>query len=191
MKYILFTMVTLLNLTGCGKGSDPDPDPINSDSKPIAATPASEECKGLETIYAAHSKFVTCIEVETTTVDVKQGNKCVTHFKETYDTISTQITEQMNYFPYFYNLFDNIGVIEPPVQVKPIAGQTKEEGLNIQEGLKPYPFHLCWYKKLEYAYALSDLTELTSEDEEYYAKQCFKELGDKAYQENKTKFNCE
>lgn len=188
MKYILFTMVILLNLTGCGKDSDSGPNP---DPKPTTATPASEECKALETIYTAHNKFHTCIEGINEVVTIKQGNECITHFKGTYDTISTQITGQMNYFPYFYNLFDNIGVTEPPVQTKPTPGQTKEESLQIQEGLKPYPFHLCWYKKLEHAYSQSDLTALTNKDEEFYAKQCFKELGEKAHQENKTKFNCE
>ena len=190
MKYILFTMVILLNLTGCGKDSDPDP--TNPNPQPAAATPASEECKALEIIYTAHNKFVTCIEADDDkSLGIKQGNQCVTHFKEPYDTVSTQITGQMNYFPYLYNLFDDIGVKIPPVQTKPKVGQTTEEGLKIQEELKPYPLHLCWYKKLEHAYTQMDLSELTTKDEEYYGKQCFKELGDKAYQENKAKFNCE
>ena len=189
MKYILFTMVILLNLTGCGKDSDPDP--TNPDPKPTTATPASEECKMLETIHTAYNKFLTCIDADTTKfIDIKPGTQCVTDFKEPYETLPAQITEQMNYFPYFYSLFDDLGVKEPPVQTKPTAGQTQEESLQIQEGLKPYPFHLCWYKKLEHAYSLSDLTELTNKDEEYYGKQCFKELGEKAYQENKAKFNC-
>lgn len=191
MKYILFTMVILLNLTGCDKNSDPGSNNPNPDPKPAAATPASEECKALETIRTAYNKFYNCIADIHKVVEIKEGNQCVTHFKESYDTASPQIKEQMTYFIYFYNLFDSLGLKTPPVQTKPNAGQTKEEGLQIQEALKPYPFHLCWYKKLEYAYEFSDLTKLTNKDEEYYGKQCFKELGDKAYQENKTKFNCE
>ena len=191
MKFILFTILVLLNLTGCGENPDTEPDP-DSDPTPSAAAPASEECKTLEVIYAAYNKFTTCIVEINKVVDIKPGNQCVAHFKQTYDTAPTQIKEQMSYFPYFYNLFDDIGVKKPPVQTKPILGQTKEQKLKVEEDLKPYPFHSCWYKKLEQAYSLMDtITLLTSKDEEHYAKQCFKELGDKAYQENKAKFNCE
>ena len=238
MKYILFTIILLFSFTGC---KDPDPKPTD----PEPTKTVSEECKVLETIYAAYNKLYTCGEIIERQRRLKEQERlkeeeCVVDFKKTYSTVPTKIAEQMTYFHYFYTLFKSDNKIQNPPPPK--AGQTDEEAL------KSYPFHLCIYKKLKdmnlhydtntetvsggenietapsyptwdgeppyydippgdipppsgyvspYDNSEEGLSETTSTLEETMSKiastfkQCFKELGEEAYQENKQKFNCQ
>ena len=222
MQYILLTFGLLFSLTGCKGDSNPKETP----------TAASEECKALEMIYIAYNTFYTCIEnlseVEYTVDDTtnpeslisaedaerefeKKETACFNDFKKSYDTVPIKIIEQMSYFHYFYGLFNAKGhltlKLQDPSIPKPKAGQTKEHGLKVREALKPYPIHLCMYKKMEPVYEeltpMSDEenAETPSSEEELEAflgqsllslKQCMKEeLGDKEYQESKKKFKCQ
>ena len=206
MKYILFTTTVLFNLIGC-QDTNLDPKPKDT-SSPTASSSTFIKCQALETIYAAYSKFLTCDGNITSSEELEKIAECFANFKATYDTIPANIITQMNYFPYL----DNIKFIDldgrtsmelyhpvPPdlLRWKLLTDEEKERAREdaanlapkiLESSVKSHPWLLCISNKsksnsVQYIYP-------TDSDADSYARECFNELGNKAYQENKTKFNC-
>ena len=206
MKYILFTTTLLFYLIGC---QDPDSDPKPKDTpSPTTSSPTFIKCQALETVYAAYNKFLTCAGNIRSSKELEKIAECFVNFKATYDTIPTNITTQMNYFSHLHNIkfidFEGktrMALYHPiPPSYRKWNSLTDEEKDRAREDLanlapeileasaKSHPWLLCISNKrkrisVKYIYP-------TGNDPDGYAEMCFKELGNKAYQENKIKFNC-